>query len=84
MDSQTVDAWAFLWPFFQKMEIEDRYYKLDLLWPFFRFQEDHSEFNQLWQWWVWPIVGRTIAQHSTAWNFLWPLFWVSELESITS
>ncbi len=80
MTSQKVDAWAFLWPFFQKMEIEDRFYKLDFLWPFFRYQKDNAESDQRWQWWLWPVVGRTLAQHSSAWNFLWPLFWISDYD----
>lgn len=73
--SGTVSAWTVLFPLFQYIGIEGRALKLDVLWPIFRFQEDHSEFTPLWQWWVWPLVAHTVTDRQDSWVWLWPLIW---------
>lgn len=73
--SQQVAAWAFLWPFFQKLRVGERFYKLDLLWPIYRYQARHNETSDSKQWWLWPLVGRFESATKKAWSFLWPLIW---------
>ncbi|MEM7202775.1 MAG: hypothetical protein AAF628_21100 [Planctomycetota bacterium] len=78
--SDKIDAWTALWPLFSKIAIQDRLLKLDVLWPIFRYHRDESEFVQLNQWWVWPLIGRTETPTQRAWNFLWPLIWLREYD----
>lgn len=73
-----VSGWTFLWPLFQENEIEDRFYKLDLLWPFYRRQFDNSPSRTFDQWWFWPFVGHAVSPNRNAWSFLWPLIWWRE------
>ncbi|MEO0480761.1 MAG: hypothetical protein AAF196_14890 [Planctomycetota bacterium] len=73
-------GWTFLNPFFQYLEIEGRRKKLDLFWPIFRYEEDLSESSPVYQWWVWPLVARTVTNDQWAWNFLWPLIWWQEYD----
>lgn len=78
--STPVSSWSFLWPFFQYVSIGDRLTKVDAFWPIFRYHHDRSESTPLWQWWVWPLIGRTITDDQWAWNLLWPLIWLRTYE----
>jgi len=78
LNSKSISAWTFLWPFFQKFAIKDRLFRLDILWPIFRYMDDRTESAPLYQWWIWQLVARTISDRQWAWNFLWPLIWIRE------
>ena len=74
------NAWTVLWPFFQKTEIEDEWLRLDLAWPIFRYLSDSNEDDPIHQWWIWPLVSRTVTKDQRAWSFLWPLIWLSQYD----
>lgn len=76
--SREVFGWTVLFPLFQSMRIADRHWKVDFLWPIFRSEERLDPENPLFQWWVFPLVARTITDDQWAWNFLWPLIWLRE------
>ena len=78
-NSVKVDGWTFLWPFFQKISIAGRSFKLDLLWPIFRYFYD-TQAEDIEQWWVWPFVGHTVTEDQDTWSWLWPLIWWSHYE----
>ena len=68
-------SWSFLWPFFKGETIAGKRRKLDLFWPFYRSLEDNTDGRELRQWWLWPLVSRTVAARQRAWSVLWPLIW---------
>jgi hypothetical protein len=78
--SERVDGWTFLWPFFQKVAIEDRGIKVDVLWPIYRYERRDTPGDELYQWWVWPLVGHTETEHQHAWTWLWPFIWLREYD----
>lgn len=73
-----VAAWTLLFPLFQSNRIGDHFRKVDVLWPIFRFEEHADEKHPFRQWWLFPLIARTISEDQWAWNFLWPLIWISE------
>jgi len=77
---EDMSSWTFLWPFFQKIRDGDRHYKLDLFWPIYREREQHTQSNDIEQWWVWPFVGHVQSKSRDAWSYLWPLIWTSRNE----
>jgi len=77
---EDMSSWTFLWPFFQKIRDGDRQYKLDLFWPIYRQREQHTQSNDIEQWWVWPFVGHVQSKSRDAWSYLWPLIWTSRNE----
>lgn len=73
--SGRVHGWSVLWPLFQSLTVNERYYRLDLLWPLFRYLRDDNEDRPFYQWWLWPLVSHTDGRYHQAWSFLWPIIW---------
>ena len=76
--SRTTFGWTVLFPLFQSIRIADRHWKMDFLWPIFRVEERNSPSDPLRQWWIFPLIARTVTDDQWAWNFLWPLIWLRE------
>lgn len=71
---EEVDGWSVFWPFFQKYEVQDIFYRLDFPWPFVRYQENRLQDNEV-TWWFWPLLGRSKTDRHDNWSALWPLIW---------
>jgi hypothetical protein len=82
--SENVSAWTVLFPLFQGSRVGDRRHRLDILWPIFRREVRDEPGNELDQWWLFPLVARTITRDQWAWNFLWPLIWIRRYEDPTA
>lgn len=73
-------GWSFLWPLFQSRRIGEEYRRIDAPWPIYRYERDLRNGKDFLQWWVWPLVSRTLAPKQRAWSVLWPLIWFREYE----